>query len=81
MMGLIVSLCVHLVQRYDEDIGRISARVQGATVLIGYCMPRESMRLDLLEVRTTECRKEGGLAFLGSRMNPFRSDSKESSIR
>jgi hypothetical protein len=42
---------------------RTSARVQGATVLVGYCMPRENMRLDLLEVGTAECRKEGGLGF------------------
>ena len=30
-------------------------------MLVGYCMSRESMRLDLLEVGTAECRKEGGL--------------------
>ena len=40
---------------------RTSARVQGATVLVGYCMSHESMRLDLLEAGTTKCRKEGGL--------------------
>ena len=40
---------------------RTSARVRGAIMLVGYCMSRESMRLDLLEVGTAECRKEGGL--------------------
>jgi hypothetical protein len=46
---------------------RTLAHVQGATVLVGYCMSRESMRLDLLEVGTAECRKEGGLGLSQTR--------------